>query len=171
MNLFHTIFDKLYPVIRWNHEKRWGNAWYTEIRPKLWLGGAPTYQRDYDFLFANGIDAVLDIRAERRDNEELYRKKGVRYMHMSVLDLFVPSSEQIEQAVNWTDEQLKDGRTVLIHCAKGRGRSATLFAAYLTRHNEMTYDEAHAFMLERRPLVKLKARHKVAVENWIDETI
>ena len=90
---------------------------------------------------------------------------------MSVLDLFVPSSEQIEQAVNWTDEQLKDGRTVLIHCAKGRGRSATLFAAYLTRHNEMTYDEAHAFMLERRPLVKLKARHKVAVENWIDETI
>lgn len=167
MNLFHTIFDKLYPVIRWNHEKRRGNAWYTEIQPKLWLGGAPTYDRDYDFLFTQNIDAVLDIRAERRDNEELYREKGVRYVHVSVLDLFVPSSEQIEEAVSWTDEQLKDGRTVLIHCAKGRGRSATLLAAYLTRHHDMTYDEAHAFMLEKRPLVKLKARHKTAVESWM----
>ena len=67
----------------------------------------------------------------------------------------------------WIDAQLADGRTVLVHCAKGRGRSATVVAAYLMREREMTFDEANELLHSRRALVKLEARHRRVLESWI----
>jgi len=65
MNPFHWLFDKFYPIIRFLYERIQGNRWFDRIAPQLWLGGAPTYARDYQFLLDNDINAVLDMRLER----------------------------------------------------------------------------------------------------------
>lgn len=168
MNPFHYVFDKLYPVIRFTYETVRRFDWYTEILPgQLWLGGAPTKQRDYDYLLGQGITAVIDIRAERLDDVELYKRHNVDFLKLRVLDIMVPSTEQIEEAMQFTRRNIESGGNVYIHCAKGRGRSGVLVMAYLMRYHDMTFEEARDFVKAKRPLLKQEARHKKASEAWL----
>lgn len=166
MNPFHWLFDKLYPLIRFVYERVQGHRWFDKIAPNLWLGGAPTYERDYQFLLDNDITAVLDMRAEREGDRAFYDRHGINYLRLKVLDALVPPDEYLSEGADWINEQIEDGRQVLVHCAKGRGRSATLAAAYMMRHGDLTFDESSARMKEIRPLVKLEERHRRRLEAW-----
>mgnify|MGYP001182381762 FL=1 len=170
MNPFHWAFDKFYPAIRYVYERLQGHRWFDQITPDLWLGGAPTYERDYQFLLDNNITAVLDMRAEREGDHEFYERHGINYKRLEVLDATVPSDEYMTEGADWIDEQINDGRSVLVHCAKGRGRSATLVAAYLMRHTGMPYDESFTLMKEARSLVKLEDRHRRRLEAWNEQS-
>jgi len=171
MNPFHWVFDKFYPAIRYVYERVQGHRWFDRITPQLWLGGAPTYERDYQFLLDNNITAVLDMRAEREGDRAFYDHHGINYHRLQVLDATVPGDEYLSEGADWIAEQIDGGRTVLVHCAKGRGRSATVAAAYLMRHEALPYDECHALMKDVRPLVKLEDRHRRRLETWINEAV
>jgi protein-tyrosine phosphatase len=168
VGLFHRGFDLLYPAIRFTYERLMGHDWFTLITPQLWLGGAPTYPRDYQFLLDHGINAVVDIRAERQDDVTFYQKHDINYVRYRVPDMMVPDGDMVTDAVDWMQAQLDEGRTVFVHCAKGRGRSAALVAAYLMRQQDLTFDEANALMKSKRTLTKLEARHRKKLEAWID---
>jgi protein-tyrosine phosphatase len=168
MNPAHWLFDKLYPVIRFVYERIQRHPWFDEISPELWMGGAPTYSRDYDFLVDNDITAVVNIRAERDDNQDFYKEHGIKYLRIPVLDVLVPTPDDLDRGVAFIDERIKEGDVVLVHCAKGRGRSATLTAAYLMRHEGMTYEQARDFLVSKRSLTNLQSRHQKVLEAWLD---
>ena len=166
-DLFHRAFDKLYPAIRFIYEKVLGHIWFSQITPRLWLGGAPTYRRDYEYLLYQHITAVVNVRDEREDEVGFYDRHGITHVQYRVPDVTVPGESIITEAVDWMKEQIDDGRTVLVHCAKGRGRSATILAAYLMREEGMSFDEAEALMKSKRRLTKLKSQHRRVLETWL----
>jgi protein-tyrosine phosphatase len=166
MNLFHRVFDKFYPAIRYVYENVNGHDWFDPITPNLWLGGAPTYARDYQFILDNGITAVLNIRSEREDDLAFYEAHDITHVQYKVPDVTVPDAKVITEAVGWIDQQIEDGRTVLVHCAKGRGRSATLVAAYLMQEQGLSFDEARELMVAKRPLTKLQGKHNRVLTSW-----
>ncbi len=168
MNPFHYVFDKFYPGIRYMYEQVLGHDWFSEVQPRVWLGGAPTYQRDYDYLLENGINAVVNIRAERDDDVALYEKHDIAYLQLKVLDVTMPPFEMLDSGADWVHQQLQDGRTVLVHCAKGRGRSATLLAAYYMKYQDKSFEEARDLMKGRRPLTKLTPRIARHLADWQD---
>ena len=127
----------------------------------------PAYGRDYEVLLDLGITAVLDLRAERTADIAFFETHGITHRTFGVPDVTVPGPEVLTDAVAWIDEQLADGRTVLVHCAKGRGWSATVLAAYLMREGGMTFDEANELLQSKRALIKLQARHRSVLELWI----
>ena len=169
MSPFHYFFDKLYPIIRFIYERIQGHRWYDKIVEEVWLGGAPTYARDYEFLIENRIGAVVDIRNERSDDLELYQRHEIDHLKLRVPDIHVPAADIITAGVDYIQQQVEAGRRVYVHCAKGRGRSATLVAAWLMKYKNMSFEEAREFMVERRKLVKLEPRHGSQLESWYEQ--
>lgn len=169
MNLFHYTFDKIFPLIRFVYERIQRHRWFDEIADGLWLGGAPLYPRDYDFIVDAGIDAVVNIRAERHDDYELYERNGIDYLQLRVFDILIPPPEILDEGVAFIHKQVQAGNTVLVHCAKGRGRSNTLLAAYLMRYRGMTFDEASHLIKSQRPLSNLQSRHQEVLEAWMEQ--
>ena len=144
-----------------------GHAWFSRIEPHLWLGGAPTYARDYEAIISHGITAVLDTRAERTSELDFYDAHGITHRQFLVPDVTVPDAAVLTDAVAWIEDQIADDRTVLVHCAKGRGRSATVLAAYLMKTDGMTFEAVRDLLQSKRSLVKLEDRHRRALESWV----
>lgn len=167
LGLFHRGFDRLYPAIRFTYERLLRQEWFTQITPELWLGGAPTERRDLEVLRTLGITAVLDVRAERDAATTFFEEHGIVARRYRVPDTVVPGPEVLTDAVAWMEARIAEGRVILVHCAKGRGRSATVLAAYLMKTDGMSFEEVQALLRSRRPLVKLQARHEQVLTAWI----
>jgi atypical dual specificity phosphatase len=167
LGLAHRGFDRLYPAIRFTYERLLGQTWFSRVTPTLWLGGAPTYVRDYRELLRLGITAVVDVRAERHADPAFFEMHEIAHRQYHVPDVTVPDEDVLTDAVDWIAARILEGRVVLIHCAKGRGRSATVLAAYLMDAQGMTFDEVNDLLTMRRPLVKLQDRHRRVLESWM----
>lgn len=79
-----------------------------------------------------------------------------------------PDPDQIERGVHWAAQQVAAGRPVLVHCAHGHGRSATVLAAILIAEGRASgVAEAEALMQAQRPRVRLNRRQRAALLAWV----
>jgi protein-tyrosine phosphatase len=110
---------------------------------KLWIAARP---RGGDWLEdeiarwgSQGAGAVLSLLTpdEERDldleNEApVVRNQGMEFVSLPVADRDIPSSESaFARTIEWLDSALAAGRTVVVHCRQGIGRSGMTAACAL----------------------------------------
>lgn len=72
------------------------------------------------------IRAVIDLREEAKDDEELLKSHGIALLHLPTPDMCGVSTIYLDDGVRFACDRLDRGERVLIHCTHGIGRSATL---------------------------------------------
>lgn len=114
--------------------------------PGLWLGRLPSSAELADGRFRALLDATAELSCE---------PQGLAYRSLPLLDLVAPDVEDCRRAAVLIDELLAQG-PLLVACALGHSRSATLVAAWLLLSGRAADVESAVAVLRRaRPQVLL----------------
>jgi len=125
---------------------------FEEVVPGLFQGARPVGE-DWPALEKAGIAAVLDLVAEFEAPAEIRANPEVDYVCIPLLDGAAPTFTELAKGAEFVNAARAAGRTVLVHCTFGHGRSSTFTAAALIASGEAG-DVDRAFEL----LKKLKRR-------------
>lgn len=96
------------------------------ITPALAVGGCFAREVSESLAREHGIRAVVDLRAEDRDEEALLRRHGIELLHLPTVDHCAVAPRMLRDGVAFATRHLDGGGRVLIHCQHGIGRSALL---------------------------------------------
>jgi protein-tyrosine phosphatase len=98
-------------------------SWVAE---RLAVGGSFARERICELAEELSVRAVVDLRAEDRDDEETLTKHGVRFLHLPTDDHCAISLPMLDAGVAWVTPRLASDERVYIHCEHGIGRSVLL---------------------------------------------
>ena len=122
----------------------------------IWLGRVPTVAEAISF------SAVLDLSAELP-----VRLPGKTYRNLPLLDLVAPNSEACRQGAELI-EQLRQQGPLLVCCALGYSRSATLVAAWLLHSGRAdSVEQAIAMIRAARPRIVLGDAQRKALQGLL----
>lgn len=137
----------------------------SRINPQLYVGGQQ-YRHGLERMADLGIAASLSLRQEVDDTA-----RGValeRHLWLPTVDDTPPTLEQLDQAVQFTQEIIADGKGIYIHCGAGVGRAPTTAAAYLVSTG-LAPAEAWEMIHQVRPFIRPKASQLEQIERYYQE--
>lgn len=119
------------------------------VDDELLRGARPT-ATGYASLAEQGVEVIVDLRAERNLNidEALLDRLGLERVAIPMRDGQVPTQAQVDKFLDIVAEA--DGK-VFVHCGAGVGRTGTMVAAYLVASGQADASEALAFNLSVGP--------------------
>ncbi|OQR96544.1 dual specificity protein phosphatase [Achlya hypogyna] len=124
-------------------------AWASEIAPGLWLGNGSA-AADLVSLQQHGVEYVLNV----ADDVPNYHADALTYCTLGVADFGQDAgiSRVFSRAFDFLDHVLLHAKgRVLVHCAAGANRSATVVIAYLMHSQQLSLADAWAIVRKRRP--------------------
>jgi hypothetical protein len=98
-------------------------SWITDT---LAIGGSFPPNRTAALARDERVAAVVDLRGESCDDEQLLISHGVAFLHLPTIDFEPPSLTAVTRGLAFVAAHASAGRRVLVHCACGIGRSAVL---------------------------------------------
>ncbi|MEA2638747.1 MAG: hypothetical protein QOF51_141 [Chloroflexota bacterium] len=134
--------------------------WVTE---SLAVGGA-FLSSDARRLRGLGITAVVDCRDECGDDANVLAEQGIELLRLSAPDRCEFPEPALDDGVMWVQERLRHGK-VLLHCARGVGRSPLLACCVLVAEGFTSHD-AFALVTKQRLAALLSARQLAGLRRF-----
>lgn len=135
-------------VVEWTTKLPGRGMNVSQVNDWLWVGGSVA-RSQYAALKAQGITAVIDLRAERVDDAAALAALGIELLHLPVTDRYPPSVDQLMKGVEWALPRLKAGGKLYTHCEHGVGRGPLMGLAVLVSQGA-DVKEAYRALRERR---------------------
>lgn len=143
MSTLGNLWRKIYGAIA---RKPTNFSWV--IEGMLAGSGMPTSREEMDWVRENGIKAVLTLTEEPLPEQWL---NNIDYLHVPTVNSSAPDIEDIEKAVDFIDKNLKNNKSVMVHCAAGKGRTGTILVAYMMKFRGMNVKGAIEEIRSLRP--------------------
>jgi atypical dual specificity phosphatase len=158
--------------------KDWQSGWnwwdevftHPETGAKLFLGALPLAKEAFGITSRNdletlqnkhGVKAVLSL-VEVFENTsegiitspitpEDWEKAGILQLQVATPDFETMSISQLLRVAAFIDWNLREGRSVYVHCKAGRGRSKLGVDAYLLKYQHLSAKDAYNYVKMKRP--------------------
>jgi predicted protein tyrosine phosphatase len=137
------------------------------VAPGLFIGRLP-FPSERTRVRDAGVQAVLNLCWEFPRLSQVDRDPRLATIHVPILDAGAPTESQFQTAVEVVTQWRATGRSVLIHCAQGHGRTATIAAAVLVRL-QLAADAGEALSRVRavRPFAIPSREQKAALMKYL----
>lgn len=149
--------SKMFSFLQWpmlvkQRFKRLKHQWCHRIDERVLMGGLP-FRDDIPSLLQEQVGGVINLCEEYDGPERAYSEADIVQLRLPIVDYTPPSIEQVEEALSFIKEQADAGRSTLVHCKAGRGRSAIMALCYLISQHDMSPQEAQRHLKTIRPRV------------------
>ncbi len=114
-----------------------------------------------------GIGAILSLTEENLYGGR-YLAAGFRHHHEPIEDCEPPSPEGMDRAIAFIESCLGEGQGVAVHCLEGRGRTATVLAAWLARRESLDVQEAIRRLVAARERTAITPSQRAFLERYLE---
>ncbi|TNV75299.1 hypothetical protein FGO68_gene11216 [Halteria grandinella] len=125
---------------------------YSQINDDIFLGGYEAGENEVLLRDVMGVGGVLCIYNQYKEPAfpSLYRYKCVRLVDDTASNL----KEYFRDCIDFINDVItKQKKPVLVHCAAGVSRSATIVIAFIMDTYKISLDDAYQYVLKRRPCI------------------
>jgi hypothetical protein len=145
----------------------------THIRDGLYLGSVEN-ATDIDFLKRKNIKLIMSVVGAGMDADisKFFKSTpeflGIKRVSFHINDTVRERISRIfDTAYDEIDKYSSKGKHVLVHCAAGISRSATIVIMYLMRKHGMSVTTAYKYVAARRPIINPNTRfmHELLVRG------
>lgn len=119
------------------------------ITDQVAAGYATLSYADLDSAKKQGIESIVNLCGEFCDLHEIQEKSGFDVHYLPIPDECAPDMDKMEEAMQWVENKISQGKKVLIHCRFGVGRTGTFLLGFLMRRG-MTMKQAEKKLKKTR---------------------
>ena len=121
----------------------------TQIVPQIWIGDKLISQKQ-SFFDDKKISVVINC---TKEIQFMSNKITYRLDIDDDLSNFASTAmyNDIYNIISFMDKEIEKGNNILVHCHKGRQRSANVVAAYLMKYSRINYTAAMKYIQSKRP--------------------
>jgi len=97
-----------------------------------------------------GIDAIVDVRSEETDNEDLLKDLDIDFLHINADDRYCPTRKQLNSIFQFVNPLLEKNKKIFVHCQNGYGRSPLVIISILVNRG-MSISDAVSLLYDKHP--------------------